>query len=82
MAQAERECPSCGKTKPASEFYANCSECKSCKRGRSKADRQLQARKIALAERLIDVLAALAASADGQPGRQPGEPRSRAAEAA
>ena len=54
-----RECPNCGPL-PASEFYAGCSECKSCKRQRSKDHRAVQARKLAIAERLVDVLADLA----------------------
>jgi hypothetical protein len=56
----ERQCPTCRRRKATGEFYANCSECKQCKRGRSQRNRALQARKIAAFERFVDVLFVLA----------------------
>jgi hypothetical protein len=58
-----RRCTACRKTKAAGEFYAGCAECKPCKRGRSKRNRDEQAHKLELVERLIEVLAGIAASA-------------------
>ena len=63
MAEAtgmERICRTCRKPRSAQAFYANCSECKTCKRGRSKANRALQARKIAAFERFVDALFVMA----------------------
>lgn len=53
-------CPTCGCTWSAEGFYVGCAECKSCKRNRSRRNRVLSARKIALAERVIDALVSLA----------------------
>ena len=64
-----RPCRSCKKDQPATAFYDGCSECKTCKRNRSKRNRALQARKIAAFERFVDVLVVLAdhaADADAQ----------------
>ena len=64
MAQpGHKPCPTCKRPWDAEAFYANCAECKECKRQRSKDNRTVQARKIAVAERLIDVLADLASRA-------------------
>ncbi len=56
----QRRCPTCRSTKSADEFYAGCSECKDCKRGRSRRHRADQARKLAAFERFVDVLVVLA----------------------
>jgi hypothetical protein len=61
-----RRCPTCRQTKTAAEFYAGCAECKPCKRGRSKRNRDVQAHKLEVVERLIDVLAGIAARTVGQ----------------
>lgn len=53
-------CRTCGHNKPATAFYDRCSECRTCKRDRSKRNRAMQARKIAAFERFVDVLFALA----------------------
>lgn len=58
---AHKPCSKCQRPWDAKEFYDGCSECKVCKRKRSRDHRAIQARKVALAERLIDVLADLAA---------------------
>ncbi len=52
----ERECPTCDTSKPQQAFYRNCSECKDCKKARSKNARLLQARKLAAFERFIGLL--------------------------
>jgi hypothetical protein len=59
-AAPQRPCRTCRQPKPATAFYDGCSECKSCKRDRSKRNRAMQARKIAAFERFVDVLFALA----------------------
>ena len=53
-------CSTCGCDWSAEAFYAGCAECKACKRRRSRRNRVLAARKIALAERFVDALVALA----------------------
>ncbi len=58
MAESKRRCPTCDIPQVADAFYANCAECKSCKRARSKHNRMVQARKLAAFERLVDALAA------------------------
>ena len=63
MAEPERpkqRCGTCRQPKEAAEFYAGCAECKPCKRGRSKRNRDVQAYKIEVVERLIEVLAGIA----------------------
>lgn len=55
-----KRCPTCRASKPGEEFYAGGGECKTCKRGRSRHNRAVQARKIAAFERLADALAAIA----------------------
>lgn len=55
-----RPCPTCRQDRPATAFYDGCSECKTCKRDRSKRNRAMQARKVAAFERFVDVLFALA----------------------
>lgn len=55
-----RPCRTCGQDRPATAFYDGCSECKTCKRERSKRNRALQARKLAAFERFVDVLVVLA----------------------
>lgn len=62
-----RRCATCRQTKTAAEFYAGCAECKPCKRGRSKRNRDVQAHKLEVVERLIDVLAGIAARTIEQP---------------
>lgn len=55
----QRGCVTCDRPWAAAEFYENCSECKECKRQRSRRNRAAQARKVAVAERLVDLLALL-----------------------
>lgn len=62
--QERSPCPTCTRPWSEDDFYANCSECKTCKRARSRQHRMDQARKLALAERFMDVLAELATKAD------------------
>lgn len=73
MAEPEqkRRCSSCGHTLAAGAFYANCAECKACKRNRSQRNRALQARKIAAFERFVDALINLA----DRTTEPPAEPR-------
>lgn len=52
----KQHCPTCGHLLLQDAFYANCGECKDCKRRRSQRNRALQARKIAAFERFVDVL--------------------------
>jgi hypothetical protein len=54
-------CSTCGRDWSPKDFYATSTECRPCKRDRSRTNRALAARKIALAERLIDALIDLAA---------------------
>jgi hypothetical protein len=56
----KRRCPTCRGSKPVGEFYVGCSECKDCKRTRSRTNRAVQARKIAAFERFVDALITLA----------------------
>lgn len=49
-------CRTCTKVRPVSDFYESATECVTCKKDRSKQTRLLAARKIALAERVIDML--------------------------
>lgn len=65
---ARRPCSTCSRAWAEEEFYANCSECKTCKRARSRRNRAEQARKVAVAERLVEVLALLARTASATPG--------------
>lgn len=65
---AKAPCRTCSRPWADSAFYANCSECKTCKRDRSKRNRALQARKIAAFERFVDVLVVLT-SQTGAPGQ-------------
>jgi hypothetical protein len=69
-----RRCPTCGARKPVGEFYVGCSECKVCKRGRSRANRAAQARKIAAFERFVDALIILA-DKTGEPPAERGDAR-------
>lgn len=55
-AEPMRPCPTCRKPWSANAFYDGCSECKECKRNRSKQNRAMQARKVAAFERFVDVL--------------------------
>lgn len=57
-------CRTCDRPWAEGAFYANCSECKECKRQRSRQNRAAQARKLAVAERLIDVLSVLVSRVD------------------
>ena len=65
----KRRCPSCRASKPAGEFYAGCTECKACKRDRSRSNRAVQARKIAAFERFVDALIVLA-DKSGEPAER------------
>lgn len=58
--EGKRRCTTCRQHKPAGEFYSGVSECKACKRDRSRRHRADQARKIAAFERFVDVLFTLA----------------------
>ena len=60
MAEQKQRCPTCRESLPVDAFYANCAECKGCKRLRSQRNRALQARKIAAFERFVDALITLA----------------------
>lgn len=62
-----QQCPSCRQSKSVDEFYANCAECKPCKRTRSRNNRALQARKIAAFERFVEALFVLADKAGDDP---------------
>lgn len=66
MAESEvqRPCPTCGRPWSAAAFYDGCAECKVCKRGRSKRNRMVQARKLAAFERFVDVLINIADRVD------------------
>lgn len=64
---AQRSCPTCSRPWAEKDFYENCSECKPCKRDRSRRNRAAQARKIAAFERFVDVLAALTARSEPAP---------------
>lgn len=52
-------CRTCGHIRPVSDFYESATECTTCKKDRSRQTRLLAARKIALAERVVDMLADL-----------------------
>lgn len=62
---AQRPCRTCDRPWAKNEFYEDCTECKSCKRDRSRRNRAEQARKVAVAERLVDLLAVLTVRANG-----------------
>ena len=64
-----KRCPTCRGSKPDSEFYTGVAECKACKRGRSRTNRAVQARKIAAFERFVDALILIAGKAGGPPQR-------------
>ncbi len=53
-------CGTCGHVGPPTDFYGASTECRTCKRTRSQHNRLIAARKIALAERLVDALVELA----------------------
>lgn len=59
MSATTKSCSTCSRQWAEDEFYENCSECKGCKRQRSRRNRATQARKVAVAERLVDLLALL-----------------------
>jgi hypothetical protein len=67
--ESQQSCPSCRRRLPAEAFYANCAECKTCKRKRSQNNRALQARKIAAFERFVEALIVLA-DKTGEPDRR------------
>lgn len=73
-----KRCPTCRQSKTAGEFYSGCSECKDCKRGRSRSNRAVQARKIAAFEAFADILLALADRAADQPSRSEGDSTAQA----
>jgi hypothetical protein len=58
--EQKRPCTTCVRPWDADAFYANCGECKDCKRTRSRNNRAVQARKIAAFERFVDALVNLA----------------------
>jgi hypothetical protein len=72
MAELEqkRPCTTCGRPWDADTFYANCGECKDCKRKRSRDNRVAQARKIAAFERFVDALVNLADRTAEPPSEQ------------
>jgi hypothetical protein len=82
VAEQKRRCPTCGHLKRSDEFYPKCGECKTCKKGRSRHNRTLQARKIAAFERFVDVLINLADATAGLPAERKADPREAASEAA
>lgn len=55
-----RTCPTCGHARKPDEFYETSVECRDCKRERSRANRNLIAQKVALADRLLDLVERLA----------------------
>lgn len=55
-----RPCLTCRRPWSEEAFYVNCTECKTCKRDRSRRNRAAQTRKIAAFERFVDVLIVLA----------------------
>jgi predicted nucleic acid-binding Zn ribbon protein len=63
----KRSCTTCGRPWDRDTFYANCGECKDCKRKRSRNNRAVQARKIAAFERFADALVNLADRATEPP---------------
>jgi hypothetical protein len=63
----EGPCPTCDRPWSRDDFYKSCSECKTCKRARSRRHRMEQARKVAMAERLVDLLAVIVTQANSQP---------------
>jgi len=69
VAEHKRRCPTCDVPKPAGDFYANCAECKACKRKRSQHNRALQVRKIAAFERFVEALVVIA-DKTGEPDRR------------
>lgn len=60
-----RTCPTCGHARNPDEFYETSVECRPCKRARSRRNRALVASKVALADRLIEVLERLVAQGWG-----------------
>lgn len=70
MPRDPQPCTTCDRPWAEDEFYEGCSECKVCKRQRSKDHRLLQARKIAAVERLVDVLVTLSTNAGIDGARQ------------
>jgi hypothetical protein len=58
--EQKRLCPTCDRPWSEDAFYANCTECKDCKRLRSQRNRALQARKLAAFERLVEAFVSLA----------------------
>jgi hypothetical protein len=53
---ATMACPTCGNVRRRDEFYAASTECRECKRERSQQNRVLASQKIALADRLLDLI--------------------------
>jgi len=56
----EGKCSTCGRTGGPDEFYGGSTECRPCKRNRSRQNRLVIAQKVALAERLLDIVERLA----------------------
>lgn len=56
MDQSPPPCVTCSRPWSPEEFYSSSRECRICKRERSRQNRLIAARKIALAERFIDAV--------------------------
>jgi hypothetical protein len=65
-----RICPTCDRDETEADFYAVGTECRDCKRARSRRNRRETARKLAIAERLIDGLLIHLAGEPAYPGRR------------
>lgn len=57
---ADRTCSTCGYSGPADDFYGTSTECRGCKRERSRSNREVIAHKVALADRLLNLVERLA----------------------
>jgi hypothetical protein len=68
--EQKQPCPTCGRPWSEDAFYANCAECKSCKRLRSQRNRALQARKLAAFERFVEAFVSLADRTAEPPGER------------
>ena len=56
----DRTCSTCGYSGPVGDFYDTSAECRDCKRSRSRLNRVVTAQKVALADRLLDIVERLA----------------------
>lgn len=71
-------CRTCTRECPVSDFYKSETECIECKKDRSRRNRMLSARKLVLAERLLDLLTVLASQGWRPPSPTDGETRMEA----